>query len=479
MQCVHIEDPYEHMDKYYQYGYQVDDHYTGECPRASVSSCAATFTFAAGDYHGHMEHTAGQLTKGEYKVKLPDGRVQVVSYEADHAGFRPRVTYEGVAAVAPGNDNSVTICHRHLFSESAPVLRTHDHLGNQPSSLPTPQHLSSHKHLQHENNNYKHTIIKIPYQKPEEAFVLKHQEILPTPIPKHTYQLKAHDTAHHFNEYQATNLKHHNPQPVEHLFHEERPAQPVMVTVSPAPATHYEVRHYSPGLGSQVPALQHHAFPDARHLMSSAPVTISPSLFVPHLTAERRYSTEDTQPRPSRARPRSYNEMRLVTPTPGPLTYSTFSPSSSKPATPAPKPLNIQTYSAQLSNMNKIKQVKEYVSNKFDKHLRPALPPISNNPEPLLVHRAEPMMSFQQQLENSYQSPEDFVEEPKFLVQLVPNPKYKPTPEVRRRAMGSQRENKIIPVKNQSKDPNLYPYLYVLSSYLPQTQHSLVVAKKY
>ena len=33
----------------------------------------------AGDYHGHMEHTAGQLTKGEYKVKLPDGRVQVSS----------------------------------------------------------------------------------------------------------------------------------------------------------------------------------------------------------------------------------------------------------------------------------------------------------------------------------------------------------------------------------------------------------------
>lgn len=30
MQCIHIEDPYEHMDKYYQYGYQVDDHYTGE-----------------------------------------------------------------------------------------------------------------------------------------------------------------------------------------------------------------------------------------------------------------------------------------------------------------------------------------------------------------------------------------------------------------------------------------------------------------
>ena len=34
-----------------------------------------------------MEHTAGHLTKGEYKVALPDGRIQVVSYEA--VGFFP------------------------------------------------------------------------------------------------------------------------------------------------------------------------------------------------------------------------------------------------------------------------------------------------------------------------------------------------------------------------------------------------------
>ena len=76
-----VVEPYsqeEQHEKYYQYGYQVEDHYTG-------------------DYHGHMEHTAGHLTKGEYKVKLPDGRVQVVSYEADHAGFRPRITYEGIS----------------------------------------------------------------------------------------------------------------------------------------------------------------------------------------------------------------------------------------------------------------------------------------------------------------------------------------------------------------------------------------------
>ena len=42
-------------------------------------AAAAKDILLTGDYHGHMEHTAGQLTKGEYKVKLPDGRVQVSS----------------------------------------------------------------------------------------------------------------------------------------------------------------------------------------------------------------------------------------------------------------------------------------------------------------------------------------------------------------------------------------------------------------
>ena len=39
----------------------------------------------------------GQLTQGEYKVKLPDRRKQVVSYEADELGFRPRISYEPTA----------------------------------------------------------------------------------------------------------------------------------------------------------------------------------------------------------------------------------------------------------------------------------------------------------------------------------------------------------------------------------------------
>ena len=30
---------------------------------------------------------------GEFKVQLPDGRVQVTSYEADDYGYRPIITY--------------------------------------------------------------------------------------------------------------------------------------------------------------------------------------------------------------------------------------------------------------------------------------------------------------------------------------------------------------------------------------------------
>jgi hypothetical protein len=34
------------------------------------------------------------LTTGEFKVRLPDGRLQVTSYQADDQGFRPKISYE-------------------------------------------------------------------------------------------------------------------------------------------------------------------------------------------------------------------------------------------------------------------------------------------------------------------------------------------------------------------------------------------------
>ncbi len=67
------QDPY--YRPYYQFGYQVKDAYTA-------------------DFHGHMEYSKGDKTLGEFKVQLPDGRVQVTSYEADDYGYRPAISYE-------------------------------------------------------------------------------------------------------------------------------------------------------------------------------------------------------------------------------------------------------------------------------------------------------------------------------------------------------------------------------------------------
>lgn len=49
---------------------------------------------ASGNDFGHMESRDGDKTVGRYYVLLPDGRKQIVTYEADKNGYRPTITYE-------------------------------------------------------------------------------------------------------------------------------------------------------------------------------------------------------------------------------------------------------------------------------------------------------------------------------------------------------------------------------------------------
>ena len=47
----------------------------------------------SGNDFGHKESRDGEMTRGVYYVLLPDGRRQMVEYEADQDGYRPKITY--------------------------------------------------------------------------------------------------------------------------------------------------------------------------------------------------------------------------------------------------------------------------------------------------------------------------------------------------------------------------------------------------
>lgn len=56
----------------------------------------------SGNDYSHKQESDGKTVKGEYKVLLPDGRNQVVTYTADSMGYNAEVKYDGEARPGPG-----------------------------------------------------------------------------------------------------------------------------------------------------------------------------------------------------------------------------------------------------------------------------------------------------------------------------------------------------------------------------------------
>ncbi|KAL6440563.1 hypothetical protein ACFW04_003219 [Cataglyphis niger] len=74
------QDYADNEPKSYEFGYSVKDDATGN------------------DF-GRRETSDGETVRGEYRVQLPDGRTQIVTYTADwRTGFHADVRYEGTAS---------------------------------------------------------------------------------------------------------------------------------------------------------------------------------------------------------------------------------------------------------------------------------------------------------------------------------------------------------------------------------------------
>ncbi|CAG9790136.1 unnamed protein product [Diatraea saccharalis] len=119
---------YNYENKNYAFSYTVKDHKTG-------------------DDFSHSQHSSGSATNGEYRVRLPDGRMQIVSYTADENGYQADVRYDDEDKTA-GN----TIDDHYINNKQ--YSNDHNSYNNNRNNVPA--YVDDKKHYIDYNNKINH-----------------------------------------------------------------------------------------------------------------------------------------------------------------------------------------------------------------------------------------------------------------------------------------------------------------------------------
>ena len=120
----------------YDFAYEVQDEYSG-------------------NNYGHEEESDGNVVTGEYFVQLPDGRLQIVTYTADHDnGYQADVTYEGEAEFPHPSEYQ-----QQSYGPPEPKYEK-----------PKPKPRSSYKPKPKKRPSYKPTTPEPSYEQPESSY---------------------------------------------------------------------------------------------------------------------------------------------------------------------------------------------------------------------------------------------------------------------------------------------------------------------
>ncbi|XP_048521937.1 uncharacterized protein LOC109538811 [Dendroctonus ponderosae] len=87
-------DLYQQEAKLISYPTQQLDNYGTNLQKKNYAFAYKVLDKATGDDFSHQQIRSSKATNGEYRVKLPDGRLQIVSYKADKDGYKADVKYE-------------------------------------------------------------------------------------------------------------------------------------------------------------------------------------------------------------------------------------------------------------------------------------------------------------------------------------------------------------------------------------------------